>query len=350
MSELSIAVCLASDENYFTGLRAAVVSLLKSNPNLRCCFHIIDGGISARNRKILMKDVAESLMESTVVFHEFDGEMFKGCLKLHNSYLTYARLLLPDLVKADKLLYLDSDILVTGSIEEMVSTDLTGKFVACCPDVEINSLSEDSEILGKSRDDQYFNAGVLLVNLKMWREAGVQSKLIKALKNNPERYTRHDQTAMNWFFNGNVHFLSSKYNCDSRTYSYENDTAIIHYIAGNKPWSVTYHNDASWVWHKFARTFMFSRSRYYKELVFNKLFLRSIKDRMVYSSIFLRFAQVFYIKLKYKFLGVESREIAKGRLKNIEMMTSKRNANGFPNLSALNLKFKTIYFLREEKS
>jgi lipopolysaccharide biosynthesis glycosyltransferase len=95
----------------------------------------------------------------------------------------------------DRVLYLDGDIVVVGSIAPMWRTDLEEKVIGA---VDIPGAQAGVQRLGLSAEDGYFNAGVILINLKQWRRARVLNTIIKYINEHPEQmvYTL-DQDALN---------------------------------------------------------------------------------------------------------------------------------------------------------
>ena len=74
----------------------------------------------------------------------------------------------------DKAIYIDSDIVVPGDISELYDTDMHGNLIGVCKDSSVNDAPElqryMTESLGLKLGD-YFNSGMLLMNMKALREA-----------------------------------------------------------------------------------------------------------------------------------------------------------------------------------
>ena len=71
--------------------------------------------------------------------------------------------------EVDKVLYLDCDIVILGDISEYWNTDMSNYSVACVEDIGSNE-DERYDILKYDKSFSYFDAGVLLINLRYWRE------------------------------------------------------------------------------------------------------------------------------------------------------------------------------------
>lgn len=184
-------------------------------------------------------------------------------------YDTYIRCLLPIVCKdIDKILYLDCDILaLREGIEEFYDTDISDYYVYAVSDPPIDSIygTEDKQALINYQKlnvgtGKYFNAGVMLLNIKKIKEDGLDKKFEQYLKKWPEQIQPilYDQTLYNYILKDGVRFCSLIYNNMLfninlgtkvvnenlyKRYGYQNpldslkDTVLIHF-AGAKPWMV----------------------------------------------------------------------------------------------------------------
>ncbi|UOQ76166.1 glycosyltransferase family 8 protein [Hymenobacter sp. 5516J-16] len=164
------------------------------------------------------------------------------------AYITmaaYYRLFFPRLVPQDikHLLYLDIDMLVIGSLAEMYQTDLGDTAVGAVMEAEVPLRAE----IGMRSLEDYFNSGMLLMNLPQWREQQISEQAIEVIVRTPKDVLLyHDQDALNVVFQGSWHRLDSRYNLmkayiphDLARRDYRRfltDKVIIHYNGRNKPW------------------------------------------------------------------------------------------------------------------
>lgn len=147
---------------------------------------------------------------------------------------TLYRLLLPELIKDDKVLYIDTDAVVCGDLTELWNMEM-GKFVvAGAPDIHANKYKL-REGAGLSRTDAYVNAGVLLMDLKKIRELEIYDKWIFLV--NKKRYAAHDQCIINKSCKNKIINISNKWNSSISTgiYNDKNNVKIVHFT-GVKPW------------------------------------------------------------------------------------------------------------------
>lgn len=107
----------------------------------------------------------------------------------------------------DKVLYLDSDILVCKDLHHLLHLNIENKYAAVVKE-PILSYGQNENNLNKN---QYFNAGVLLLNLALLRKNAIFEKCLNK-KIDPFHHQSRDQEIFNKFFQGNVLFLEIIYN------------------------------------------------------------------------------------------------------------------------------------------
>ena len=118
----------------------------------------------------------------------------------------------------ERLLYLDSDTLIVGSVRELAEINMGDHPVASV----IDSISPRSaDRLGVS--GPYYNAGVILFNLKYWRANNTQNEMLECLKKNISRYPVNDQDLLNDFFRESVLCLPALYNFQGIHFVYKDN-------------------------------------------------------------------------------------------------------------------------------
>ncbi len=145
-----------------------------------------------------------------------------------------------------RVLYMDSDIIVTGSLEELWAMDLQGKTLGA---VEIPNSSRPAEH-GMPAGSLYFNSGVLLIDLDAWRAADYTRRCVDYLRDNPEKAHDADQDILNLVLIGDWLPLDYKWNAINPFFRPSHDLGlspqvidrvrsearIIHYNGISKPW------------------------------------------------------------------------------------------------------------------
>lgn len=243
---MSIHVCFSSDDNYVQHLVVALQSVAvsrKSGDTLD--IHILDGGISGENRKLLQQLAQRERMNIHLV--DVDREKFRNApiqtvpgSQSHVTLATYYRLLLPGLLPGvDKVIYLDCDLVCRSSLAGLYEQDMGTDWVRGVEDIDRDCHAAR---LGLER---YVCAGVLLINLRAWREQGVQEKCMDFIRDHADIIVLHDQDVLNVVCREHLSYLDRTWDaqaCETRKgrLSGFNDIArtanIIHFIGGRKPW------------------------------------------------------------------------------------------------------------------
>jgi lipopolysaccharide biosynthesis glycosyltransferase len=166
----------------------------------------------------------------------------------------YARLFLTELLpdKYQRVLYMDGDIQITGSLNDLIQTELPGNsHFAAAPDpmaIELyEAKSGDPKIqayfegigVNSSPARPYFNSGVLLINLPQW--AAIARDALDVLTNAPEKCLFQDQSALN--FAGHSKFAPMSFGWNFpiffRNCGVEKSLAprVYHFMSKPKPWN-----------------------------------------------------------------------------------------------------------------
>ena len=246
--------------------------------------HVISDGISPRNRRTL------SQVFNNVHFYQVDNDdVFKGVPTSVWSIYTWYRILIPDLLNdIDKVLYLDCDVLVNKSLDELFLLDMQGVSVAGCLDLCAYNPGV-FERLEYDMDKQYICAGVLMMNLKRWREKNLAKAILNYAEKNVARLSFPDQDAINYICQDDKIVLPSKYGVLPPFFINERfikehkqemeililDPAIIHY-AGYAPWSYPIDkslHSALW-WQAYKSLGLYPLVRYNYILSFVKTIMR----------------------------------------------------------------------------
>ncbi|MDD4369908.1 MAG: glycosyltransferase family 8 protein [Anaerostipes sp.] len=208
----NINICLACDENYAFLARVAMTSVMRNNSSV--CFFLLDNGLTRKSKDEMMKLCNEYHAE--IVFLNCDKivtnlkEMGFNPQGPYKSYSAYLRLFLveflPDTV--DKILYIDCDVTCENSLNELFAMDLEAHTLAGISDV-LPSLH--NEYIGFKSSEAYYNSGVLLIDVKAWKEKKYSKKIIDLLHSGRTQYPYHDQDLINIVFRNDIYRLKPKY-------------------------------------------------------------------------------------------------------------------------------------------
>ena len=203
-------ILMISDDNYAFLLAASLLSIFDSNreaTELRV--FIISDGIKQTSKEAVEK-IADQYKRELCwlpVPRLPEGIVMKGSLNISTYYRLMMLSVIPETV--EKILYLDCDILVRGNVEELWETDIKDYYLAGVTDTTGKFARES---VGLDRNDKYVNAGVLLINLKRWREDGIEEKFLSYLEARNWRVEFNDQGIINHVCNSGIKLVSPGYN------------------------------------------------------------------------------------------------------------------------------------------
>ena len=173
------------------------------------------------------------------------------------SKTTYYRIFIPEIFKSyDKVIYVDSDTVVTGDVAQLYETELSDNYVAACHEQAMVQVDEygtyAARAVGISRHE-FFNAGVLLINCKKFREKSLADRFIDLLGEYDFKVTQ-DEDYLNVLCRDRVLWLDQRWNTEvfgEIDYPIE-EAKIIHYIMTSKPWHYPdcRHADIFWSYAK----------------------------------------------------------------------------------------------------
>ncbi len=202
-----INVAFAADSNYAQHAAVAMASVMKhvkSGSQVR--FFLLSDGIEKALLRRIKETVARFRAELVVIDLSEASGFETAYTSGHISRAAYFRLALPDILPADvmKIIYCDTDLLVLDDITKLWEMDLEGMPLAAVPDYGImaskRAMKEKRETLGLLADAEYFNSGVLVMDLPKWRDRGYAQAVLNVVAKHNLRH--HDQDALNWVFAG----------------------------------------------------------------------------------------------------------------------------------------------------
>lgn len=245
MEKINIAFTI--DRSYIQHIGVLLCSLFVHNPLKSFQIYLIIDFEECGELKKLKRYVASWSHEIEVLI--LDKEKVKNLrLSHHATSAVYYRLLLPELLnnRLEKILYLDSDIIIKKDIQPLWSIELKQHPLAAVQE----PLFDRHRLLNLKVGTPYFNSGVMLLNLPIWRKLKISERAIEFIKANPEKITFWDQDGLNAILKGNWLKLDYKWNLQSQLFDvpvhyiesssvFKNalkDPAIIHYSSKFKPW------------------------------------------------------------------------------------------------------------------
>jgi lipopolysaccharide biosynthesis glycosyltransferase len=197
-------IIVASDDNAFPGLlvllSSAAINHLKGRG---LAIHLIDCGLSDRNQRLLKESVTALNPSAWFDFRKPDSTKLSGLRVETAGLFTYARLVSAELFpEMERAIYLDTDVVVNRDLSELFDLGLQDMPIGAVQDRYTPVASHPLSILdwqtrGMSAEDLFFNAGVLLIDYKKWRQERIGERALEFARANKEICVRWDQTALN---------------------------------------------------------------------------------------------------------------------------------------------------------
>lgn len=209
------------DANYTQHCAVTLVSIFENNKKEKVIAHIVAPSLPKDDQKILQQLALDYNNEVKFYFPHasilapFSIKAFSKRISLTTYYRCLLSQILPENI--GKVIYLDCDILVRGSLRPFWDTDLEEQAVGVIEDVGCNDESRYLQLCYPSHKS-YFNAGVLLINLAYWRKYDIAQQCIDFFKKHPERIRFNDQDLLNIVLVNNKTFLSIQWNCQDGFY------------------------------------------------------------------------------------------------------------------------------------
>jgi family 8 glycosyl transferase len=235
MGNTKRAVVFAGDYSYIRQIETAMKSLCRHNSHVK--IYVLNQDIPQEwfsRLRMYVQEIGGDLIDCKLIGSQYTMNWSN---KLpHINHMTFARYFIPDFVTEDKVLYLDSDLIVTGDLTDLFGLDLGENYLAAARSCFGAGLG--------------FNAGVLLINNKKWKSETIRQKLIELTEKEHKNVKEGDQSILNMSFKDQYSLLEDKYNFQigfdagaaekNHAFIFEIPLTplpkILHYISPDKPW------------------------------------------------------------------------------------------------------------------
>ena len=231
-------IVLVGDQAYQEQVSTTIKSILYYNKNVK--IYVFNQGLSDewfRDFNELVEQLDSELVNISLDQVTISPEWLT---QDHISSATYARYFIPQFVAEGRVLYLDSDLVVNRDLQPLFDIPLEGKLVAAVGDA----------------GGYGFNAGVLLIDNRAWKERELQESFIKEtdrimglVQSGQMEDFNGDQTVLNhvlaqdWLPLDNIynlqvgHDLVAFYSGWNGHFELDQEPLIIHYTTFRKPWN-----------------------------------------------------------------------------------------------------------------
>ncbi len=252
----AVPVVFGADDGFFIPLVVCVQSLVENTSADRCYDIVVLANKFRPQYVSLLQKIAEGRSNVSIRVYDvapFLAQYDLGKLKTGHRLTSaaYYRLFIPEIMQDyDKALYIDGDTVLLEDIAHLYDFDISGCYAGVVRDYNIiRDMSSSFKahvkgLLGMEDTTQYFNSGVLLLDIAAMRRDFPLDFLMEQAELKGAKH--HDQDVLNSLFYGKVRFLPPRWNCmwqNEELYSpveggreaLENP-ALVHYPGGGKPW------------------------------------------------------------------------------------------------------------------
>ena len=231
MKDLRISIVYICDEKYVMPTCVSIRSIYENKQDSTYDIYIIGVDLSQKSKETINKI---NLLGLNIHLLTYKNK-YKN-LNTNHIYVSKAALFKFDipniLVDLDKVLYIDSDTIILDDLGELFNTDIDHYYAGVVSNSKPNYKGDCAELCL----NDYFNSGVMLLNLKTLRENNIPDKLYQDKLSRATRFM--DQDCFNKVFAGHIKFLDPKCNyltVYSDAYPKNLRPYIVHF-ASEKPW------------------------------------------------------------------------------------------------------------------
>ncbi len=270
-----VVIVCACDDGYAMPLTVMLHSAAKNlSAGNYLNVYFLDGGLSESSWIAIKESLVDYPIQITVI--EPDYSKVESLQTSHHvTPAAYLRLLTAELMPShiSKAIYLDSDLLVCEDLAELWELPTDDNYCLACPDIACPYIDArlacknfrranpfmashrpipNYRELGLNGHGEYFNSGVMLLNLDRWRADDVATRMLDCLEENAEHVWCWDQYALNVVFHKQWRRLDTRWNQGAHAIEYPSagcspidrdefdnmmhDPAIVHFTTEFKPW------------------------------------------------------------------------------------------------------------------
>ena len=209
-----VEVVMASDQGYLPGLLGTAASIaLFSSRDVTLSFTFLDGGIADESYDFVVERVKALHPHVEVRRFMIDDGIFVNFPSWRGNKMTYARFLIPSLLPdAGHAIYCDVDFLFLADIAELWRMRDDNVILKACHDPQISETDEKDDMQRQGLpycEEKYFNAGLVMMNLRVFREQKIVDQVYELLGKYHFRFL--DQGAMNVLFHDKAEIIDNKW-------------------------------------------------------------------------------------------------------------------------------------------
>ncbi len=286
-TQSNICYLFSVNDEYIPYLSVAIMSLISnSSQKNKYDICVLHKNISKQNIKKIENFKQKNISIRFIDMSTYLADIDENILTTHWHFTkeTYYRFYIANIFQDyEKVIYLDCDILINTDIHELSCIDLEGYPIAAVEefrykctrkkDLEVKNYTKN--ILKLKLPENYFNAGVLLIDLHKIKAMNFTKKCLDTLKE-IKKPRNVDQCVLNVIFNTSVKLIDARWNVQTHVHledlkKYANDIAydkycqsllnpsIVHYCSHEKPWNTKNIKFATEWWSFAKKSYYFDK-------------------------------------------------------------------------------------------
>ena len=267
MSDRELHFVVASDRRVLAGLHVATKTVLESLDlnDAVAVFHVFSDDLGENDFRKLEQTLERAGKPFRLLHYEPDVSLVKDFPKLSGSLASYFRLLAMETMPVERFVYFDVDTICRVNLRPLFDVDLDGCPIGLVPEAPM-AVTADVRVrehLAERATGTYFNAGVLVADVRACNIACVTSQCLRYISEHGADYW--DQSAINYVLHNKIKAVDLKFNSVTnirtnwpalRKPNSGNGT-MMHFVGGPKPW----HFLCRWIhpigplwWERFRQT------------------------------------------------------------------------------------------------
>lgn len=262
-----VSVAIYLDENYAAPATAMVRSLIENSSEQKIRLFVLAVEIKDEIRRRMEASWPKDRVDIEWIDLDLVGYETSFASVRYLTQAAYARILIDRLLPRDldRVITLDSDGIMLADISELWKQVHRKHAVIAVRDPCFPRLKDDPssfvQAIEGDKATPYFNSGVMLIDLKKWRELGISARCLELAKRHPGEAKIADQSLLNAVLKGEWEPLSLRWNCNRRhlamhaypslrdqVYPYREvleaikKPGFVHFLSSRKPWqSIPFH-------------------------------------------------------------------------------------------------------------
>ena len=201
-------IVYACNDFYIPQTGISIISVCENNKKVEeIIFYFLSDNVSSHNLEILKEIVSRYKRKIIVIpFNEICYDLNISDIGRHIVTI-YAKVFFSRIEGLSRAIYLDSDIVVVGSLQELWEMDLNNCYMGV-----VQTFSTSKSALGLPEDYQFFNDGMAIINVEYCRNNDLIGKVKSVVAQYNGAPPVLSEGALNVVCRGHVKYLSLRYN------------------------------------------------------------------------------------------------------------------------------------------